>query len=423
MPGHLTHLECTYCEGTFSADEVHTTCPACGKVLHARYDLGAAARTLTRDDLAARSPDMWRYGEVMPIRDPVHVVSLGEGFTPVLRARRLGATVDCSRLFIKDEGLNPTGSFKARGLSAAVSRARELGLSRFVIPSAGNAAGALAAYCAKGGMEAHVFMPRDAPRANRTECVYHGAELTLVDGFIDDAGRLAREAAAREARAGEAVAGERSSAAARERTSGEGETTHGGLFDVSTLKEPYRVEGKKTMGYEIAEQMGWRLPDAIVYPTGGGTGIVGMWKAFAEMEELGWIGPERPRMISVQAEGCAPLVRAFHDGAEFAEPWESPETLAAGLRVPGAIGDYLVLRILRESSGTALAVSDDEILEGMWEVASLEGIFACPEGAATWSAARVLRGRGLLDPDETVLLMNTGSGLKYLDVVEGRDTS
>ena len=388
MQSYLTHLECTYCGETYSSEEVHRTCEKCGKVLYARYDMGAARSAMKRSDLAARAPDMWRYGEMMPVRDQANIVTLGEGFTPIFHAPRLGASIGCDSLYIKDEGLNPTASFKARGLSAAVSRAKELGLRRLTMPSAGNAAGALAAYCARAGMEAHVFMPRDAPEANKAECLFFGANLVLVDGFISDAGRLSRERAAQE-----------------------------GLFDVSTLQEPYRAEGKKTLGYEIAEQMGWRLPDAIVYPTGGGTGIVGMWKAFAEMEELGWIGPERPKMVCVQAEGCAPLVRAFHRGTEFAEPWENPKTLAAGIRVPGAIGDYLILRALRESGGTAITVSDEEMLVCVSEVASSEGIFPCPEGAATYAGLKKLLDQGTLQREERLLLINTGSGLKYLDAL------
>jgi threonine synthase len=388
MQSYLTHLECTYCGETYSSEEVHRTCAACGKVLYARYDIAAARKAVKREDLAARAPNMWRYGEMMPVRDQANIVTLGEGFTPIFHAPRLGASIGSDNLYIKDEALNPTASFKARGLSAAVSRAKELGLRRLTMPSAGNAAGALAAYCARAGMEAHVFMPRDAPEANKSECLFFGANLVLVDGFISDAGRLSRERAAQD-----------------------------GLFDVSTLQEPYRAEGKKTLGYEIAEQMGWSLPDAIVYPTGGGTGIVGMWKAFVEMEELGWIGPERPKMVCVQAEGCAPLVRAFHQGAEFAEPWENPKTMAAGIRVPGAVGDYLILRALRESGGTAITVSDEEMVACVTEMASLEGIFPCPEGAATLAGLKKLLESGTLQREERTLLINTGSGLKYLDVL------
>lgn len=390
MKSFLTHLECTYCHAAYSADAPHRTCPDpdCGKALYPRYDLQGAADALRREDLAHRPANMWRYFEVMPVRDAANVVTLGEGFTPLLKAERLGKDIGCTNLYIKDEGINPTGSFKARGLGAAVSKARELGIQRLTMPSAGNAAGAMSAYAAKAGMEAFVFMPKDAPEANRIEVEMSGARLELVDGFITDAGRISAERAAEM-----------------------------DLFDVSTLREPYRVEGKKTMGYEIAEQMGWKLPDAILYPTGGGTGIVGMWKAFAEMEAMGWIDGKRPKMFAVQAEGCAPIVRAFNEGSEFAAPWENPSTLAAGIRVPAAIGDYLILQALRESGGGALTVTESEILSDMRAVASLEGIFVCPEGAAIAAALRRLIADGALSADESILLLNTGSGLKYLDMI------
>ena len=390
MKSFLTHLECTYCHRTLPADAPHRTCPDadCGKVLYPRYDLQGAGDALRREDLARRPANMWRYFEVMPVLDEANVVTLGEGFTPLFKAERLGKDIGCANLYIKDEGLNPTGSFKARGLGAAVSKARELGIQRLTMPSAGNAAGAMSAYAAKAGMDAFVFMPKDAPEANRIEVEMSGARLELVDGFITDAGRISAERAAEL-----------------------------DLFDVSTLREPYRVEGKKTMGYEIAEQMGWTLPDAILYPTGGGTGIVGMWKAFAEMEAMGWLDGKRPKMFAVQAEGCAPIVKAFNDGSEFAAPWENPSTLAAGIRVPAAIGDYLILQALRESGGGALTVTDEEILADMRAVASLEGIFVCPEGAAIAAALRRLIADGALSADESILLLNTGSGLKYLDMI------
>ena len=390
MQSHLTHLECTYCNARYSADEPQRLCADadCGKVLYPRYDLDAAASSLDRDALRDRPANMWRYFEVMPVRDPANVITLGEGFTPIFQAERLGADMGVSNLLIKDEGVNPTASFKARGLSAAVSKAKELGITKITMPSAGNAAGAMTSYAAKGGIEAYVFMPKDAPEANRIEVEMTGGELTLIDGLISDAGVLSRERAARE-----------------------------GLFDVSTLQEPYRVEGKKTMGYEIAEQLGWTLPDAIIYPTGGGTGIVGMWKAFAEMEAMGWIGSERPRMYAVQSEGCAPMVRAFERGDEFAEPWQNAQTMAAGIRVPSGIGDYLILGAIRESGGGALTVSDDEIRAYMRRVARLEGMFICPEGAATAAALEKLLASGQLGADERILLLNTGSGLKYLEVV------
>ena len=391
MKSYLSHLECTSCGKTCSAEEPHRTCPACGKVLYARYDLEGVRQEVDRADLASRAPTMWRYFEVMPVHEPENVISLGEGMTPLVPARNLGAYLGCQRLLIKDEGGNPTGSFKARGISAAVSKARELGQTRLSVPSAGNAAGALAAYCAQGGMEAHVFIPRDAPQANQQECITYGAHLTLVDGLIGDAGRLSRETAARE-----------------------------GLFDVSTLQEPYRAEGKKTMAYELAEQLGWRTPDVIVYPTGGGTGIVGIWKGFQEMLALGWLDRITTRMVAVQSEGCAPIVRAFHQGWDHAEPWEEATTIAAGMRVPSAIGDYLMLQALRESGGTAVAVSDQEILQDVGAMASAEGIFPCPEGAATLAGLRRLLKDGAVDPSGTIVLLNTGSGYKYLDVLAGR---
>ena len=388
MKSYLTHLECTYCHATYPADEVIRLCAECSKVLYPRYDLAGARDALNPDELKNRPANMWRYFEVKPVLDEANVITLGEGFTPIFKAERLGDKIGASAVYIKDEGLNPTASFKARGLSAAVSKAKELGITKLTMPSAGNAAGAMAAYAAKGGMEAHVFMPKDAPEANQIEVSISGGDLTLIDGLISDAGVLSRKRAAEE-----------------------------GLFDVSTLQEPYRVEGKKTMGYEIAEQSDWELPDAIIYPTGGGTGIVGMWKAFAEMEEMGWIGPKRPKMYAVQAEGCAPIVRAFREGAEFAEPWENAQTMAAGIRVPGAIGDYLILGAIRESGGGALTVTDDEMKYYMSLVASLEGMFICPEGAATAVALNKLLVAGDLSPDENILLLNTGSGLKYLDVM------
>ncbi len=388
MKSYLTELECTYCHETYSADEPHRTCDECGKVLYPRYDLDAARVALDRSALKERPANMWRYFEVMPIRDEANVITLGEGYTPIFKAERLGREFNCSDLYIKDEGLNPTASFKARGLSAAVSKAKELGLTRLTMPSAGNAAGAMTAYAAKGGIEAYVFMPQDVPDSNRKEVSITGGRLNLIDGLISDAGRVSRQKAQEE-----------------------------GLFDISTLQEPYRVEGKKTMGYEIAEQMGWTLPDAIMYPTGGGTGIVGMWKAFEEMERMSWIDGKRPKMFCVQSDGCAPMVRAFHEGTEFAEPWENAHTLAPGIRVPGAIGDYMILRALRESGGGALTVTDDEILHYMKLVASLEGMFICPEGAATAAALNKLLADGTLSPDERILLLNTGSGLKNLELV------
>ena len=386
----LTHLECSYCGETYDHRETHRTCtsPECGKVLFARYDLEAAAAALTKEALRGRPANMWRYREIMPVLSEENVITLGEGFTPILPAGRLAAFIGVPDLLIKDEGLNPTGSFKARGLSAAVSKAKELGKTRLTMPSAGNAAGAMSAYAAVAGMEANVFMPKDAPIANQQECIAYGARLELVDGFITDAGKL-------------------SAAAAEERD----------LFDVSTLREPYRAEGKKTMGLEIAEQLDWSVPDAIIYPTGGGTGIVGIWKALDELEQMGWIGSARPKMISVQAEGCAPIVHAFEAGDEFATPIEAPHTLAAGMRVPSAIGDYLILRAIRDSGGTAITVTDAEIIESTSEMARFEGIFPAPEGGATLAGLKKLLERGDIGRDERVLLINTGSALKYMDVL------
>ncbi|RME39608.1 MAG: threonine synthase [Thermoflexia bacterium] len=384
MPVFFSHLECSLCGRTYDPDRLWQVCPDCGRPLLACYDL-AAARRLGRERLIGPEPSLWRYQALLPVRDPAHIVTLGEGFTPLLPARRLGAELGMSHLYIKEESLNPTGSFKARGLAVAISRARELGVRGMVIPSAGNAAGAAAAYAARAGIPLHVFMPRDVPAPFLAECRALGASVTLVDGFITDCGQEARRLAAEH-----------------------------GWFDLSTLREPYRLEGKKTMGYELAEQMGWDLPDVIVYPTGGGTGLVGMWKAFEEMAELGWIGDRRPRMVTVQSTGCAPIVRAFHAGETFAAPWENAQTVAAGLRVPAAIGDFLILRALRERGGTAVAVSDEALLEGQRLMGRTEGIFACPEGGATVAALNFLLEAGWVRPQERVVLFNTGSGLKYL---------
>lgn len=384
----ITHLECTLTGERFDASHPHRTNPANGKPLFARYDLDKAKATLTKDSLADRPTNIWRYREVMPVINDDNIITLGEGGTPLLKAERLAEEVGMDTVYIKDEGVNPTGSFKARGLGAAVSKAKELGQTRLTMPSAGNAAGAMSAYAAAGGMEAHVFMPKDAPIANKVECEAYGARLTLVDGFITDAGQMSQRAA-----------------------------EELGLFDVSTLREPYRAEGKKTMGYEIVEQMGFQIPDVIVYPTGGGTGIVGIWKAMDEMEQLGWIGSERPRMVCVQAAGCAPLVAAFEKGEEFAEPFPDPHTLAAGMRVPAAIGDFLVIRSVRESGGTAVTVSDEEMVDGMAEMARMEGVFAAPEGGATLAAMRKLIERGVIGRDDRVVLLVTGNAHKYLDML------
>ncbi|HEX6182887.1 MAG TPA: threonine synthase [Pyrinomonadaceae bacterium] len=386
---NVTHLECAACGRRYEARRLHNLCTECGKPLLVRYDLEAAARTLTRESLKGRRADLWRYAEVLPVEHAENIVSLGEGWTPLLTAQRLGASLGLRHLYIKDESLNPTQSFKARGMTAAVSMAKELGARRLAVPSAGNAAGALAAYAARAGLEAHIFMPKDTPRANVVECEQTGAHVTLMDGLITDCG-------AEVARRKEAE----------------------GWFDVSTLKEPYRVEGKKTLGYEVAEQMNWELPDVIVYPTGGGTGLVGMWKAFAEMETLGWIGSQRPRMVSVQSEGCAPIVRAFENGERFAAEFENAATVASGLRVPKAVGDFLILDALRESGGTAVAVSDAELLAAVREMGSAEGLFVAPEGAACVPALRKLVERGEVKEGERVVLFNTGAGVKYLESFE-----
>jgi threonine synthase len=329
---------------------------------------------------------MWRYAPILPVREPSHIVSLGEGMTPLVHTRSLGDYV-----WVKDEGINPTGSFKARGLSCAISMGRELGVQKFAIPSAGNAASAMAAYAAAAGLESHIFMPRDVPQANYIECKAFGAHVTLVDGLISDCGKIV--AARKDAE---------------------------GWFDVSTLKEPYRIEGKKTMGLEVAEQFGWELPDAIFYPAGGGVGMIGMWKAFAEMEALGWIGSKRPKMICVQAAGCAPIVKAFEEGKPRSEFWDNASTVASGLRVPKALGDFLVLNAVRESGGTAVAVSDSDMLDAGVELATNEGIFAAPEGAACVAALKKLLTDGFLKPSDRVVLYNTGSGLKYLEAYSVR---
>jgi len=388
---HVKNLECSFCHRDYEARRLQNVCTECGKPLLVRYDLKRIAKFLTRQALYARRSDLWRYREMLPVRREDNIVTLGEGWTPLLPARTLGASLGMSHLLIKDESQNPTQSFKARGMSVAVSMARELGAKKLAAPSAGNAAGALAVYCARGGLGAYIFMPRDTPRANVIECEVAGAHVTLIDGLITDCG-------AEVARRKEAE----------------------GWFDVSTLKEPYRVEGKKTLGYEIAEQSEWILPDVIVYPTGGGTGLVGMWKAFDELQQLGWIGEKRPRMISVQAAGCAPIVRAFEAGTRFAEEFENAQTIASGLRVPKAIGDFLILDAIRESGGTAIAVTDEELMEGARELARTEGIFAAPEGGACVPALRKLLARGDVKPDESVVLFNTGSGIKYLDAFEKR---
>lgn len=381
---YITHLECSHCYQEYSADQLIRLCIRCHHPLLARYNITKARLELDRDELSRRPSHLWRFRELLPVRDPRYIVTLGEGGKPVLGLNQLGRDLGLNRLFIKDEGQNPTGSFKALGLSAAVSRALELGVREFVIPTAGNAGGALAAYAARAGARAHVYMPADAPLINVMEVQMTGADLKLVNGLIDDAGREAAAAAA-----------------------------EGGWFDVSTLKEPYRLEGKKIMGYELAAAFAWQLPDVIIYPTGGGTGLIGMWKAFDEMEALGWIGSYRPRMVAVQSDGCAPIVRAFHEGADAAESWPNAATLAGGLRVPVAIGSRLMLQALRQSGGTAVAVPDSRILEAQQMLATREGMFVSLEAAATIAALQTLIADAWIHPDERVLLFNTGSGLKY----------
>ena len=383
---NVTHLECALCGLEHEARRLLNLCRECQKPLLVRYDLEHAKRTLTKESLVGRRADLWRYREVLPVESDDNIVTLGEGWTPLLAARRLGEKVGIRELYIKDESQNPTQSFKARGMAAAVSMAKELGATKLAVPSAGNAAGALAAYAARAGLECFIFMPRDTPRANVVECEQTGAKVTLMDGLITDCG---------------AEVGRRKDAE--------------GWFDVSTLKEPYRVEGKKTLGYELAEQLNWSLPDVIIYPTGGGTGLIGMWKAFEEMERMGWIGAKRPRMVTVQAEGCAPIVRAFEEGKRFADEFPNAATTASGLRVPKAIGDFLILDAIRDSGGTAVSVTDDELIDATGEIGAAEGIFCAPEGAACLPALRKMIERGQVKPDERVVLFNTGTGVKYLE--------
>ncbi|HWZ86034.1 MAG TPA: threonine synthase [Thermoanaerobaculia bacterium] len=381
MFSRLTHLSCTRCGTLYERGRRVNVCAKCGGALFPRYHV----RAIDRDAVAGRPRTIWRWHELMPVEDPVNVVTLGEGGTPLLRADRLGERSAFRDLWIKDEAANPTGSFKARGLSAAVSKAKEFGYTKIAVPTAGNAGGAASAYAAKAGMECHVFMPADTPPVFRIECERYGAKVTMVDGLIDDCGRLVAESAARE-----------------------------GWHDVSTLKEPFRVEGKKTMGYELAEDFAWTLPDAILYPTGGGTGLIGMWKAFDEMEELGWIDGRRPKMFAVQAEGCAPIPKAFAEGRLVSEKFPNAHTYASGLRVPKPFADYLILQYVRESAGSAVTVTDDEMRRACDEIGAAEGLFVAPEGGAAWAAAKKLQAAGTLDPASRVVLFNTGSGFKYL---------
>ncbi|MFL6595089.1 MAG: threonine synthase [Chthoniobacterales bacterium] len=389
MKTFLTHLECTNCGLRHEWQTLENLCTKCAKPLFPRYDLEAAGRVMTKDALKARERSLWRYREVLPLPLDVEPVSLGEGGTPLLNARRFGERFGLTSLLVKDESVNPTQSFKARGMATAVSMAKQLGATKLAVPSAGNAGGAMAAYAARAGLEAHVFMPRDTPRANIIECREVGAHVTLIDGLITDCGaEIAKRKAAE------------------------------GWFDMSTLKEPYRVEGKKTLGYELAEQLNWELPDVVLYPTGGGTGLIGMWKAFDEMESLGWIGSKRPRMFTIQASGCAPIVRAFEAGEEFAAEFPNAHTAASGLRVPKAVGDFIMLRILRESGGGAITVDDAEMIRVTRDVGASEGLFVAPEGAACFAALQPLLDQGKITRDERIVIFNTGSGIKYLDCYE-----
>jgi threonine synthase len=365
----------------------------CGSPLLVRYDLKCLRHAFSRQALASRAPNLWRYWEVLPVADRNHVICLGEGFTPLLHAKRLGTKLDMPKLYLKDESLNPTGSFKARGMAVAVSMARELGMKKLAAPSAGNAGGALAAYAAAAGLEASVFMPETTPVANRLECLLAGAQVKLVPGSIKDSARVMREQL-------------------------DPGRSPDDWFDLSTLKEPYRVEGKKTMAYEIIEQLNGEVPDALVYPTGGGTGLIGMWKAFDEMQELGWIGERRPRMFAVQSSGCAPTVRAFAAHADRAAEWDNPQTIASGLRVPAAIGDFLMLRALEQSRGGAVAVSDQSMLKGMRDLAQTEGVLTAPEGGATLAGLERLLADGFLSGYETVVLFLTGSAYKYAQALQ-----
>jgi threonine synthase len=384
LKSYLLQLRCSGCQQTFNPDRLWNVCPECHKPLLAEYDLGSVKTILSLDDLSSRNKTIWRFGEVLPVKNASSRLSLGEGCTPLVKAGRLGEVTGLKNLYIKDEGINPTGSFKARGLCVAVSRTLELGVTGLSIPSAGNAAGAMSAYAALAGLPANVYLPRDVPQSFLAECQGLGARVNLVEGLISACGKKSLEDSAKY-----------------------------GWFDLSTLKEPYRLEGKKTMGYEVAEQMDWVLPDIIIYPTGGGTGFIGMWKAFHEMEELGWIGSQRPRMVSVQAEGCAPMVKAYQTGQKEAEFWTDAKTIADGLRVPAAIGDFLILDIIRKSNGTALSVSDKEMMEGAKLLGRTQGLFVSPESGATVAAAMKLLDRKWISPSDRVVLFHTGSGYKY----------
>ena len=386
----LTHLQCTSCGRRHEWRALQNLCRACQKPLFPCYDLAAVGAVLKRESLGSREKSLWKYREVLPLPEEVEPVTFGEGGTPLLRADRFGGALGLTSLLVKDEAQNPTQSFKARGMAVAVSMAKYLGATKLAVPTAGNAGGALAAYAARAGLEAHIFMPRDTPAANVIECREVGAHVTLIDGLITDCGaEIAKRKAAE------------------------------GWFDLSTLKEPYRVEGKKTLGYELAEQLDWQLPDVVLYPTGGGTGLIGMWKAFDEMETLGWIGPKRPRMFSIQASGCAPIARAFAAGETSAAEFPNAHTVASGLRVPKAVGDFLMLKILRDSGGGAATVEDDEMIRITREVGAAEGLFVAPEGAACFAALKSLVRQNKIHPAERIVIFNTGSGIKYLNCYGG----
>lgn len=386
MRSALSHLECSKCGSTYDADAPQQLC-RCGAPLLARYDLQAAAKTFTPRNLASRERSLWRYAELLPVRDHARRVTLHESITPLAPLPRFGAQIGLSNLLLKDEGALPTGSFKARGAAVGVTRAKELGIRSFGMPTNGNAGGAWSAYAARAGIDAYIVMPRSAPQINRLECAMAGARLWLVDGLISDAGRIVAKAVAQH-----------------------------GLFDASTLKEPYRIEGKKTLGFEIAEQLDWSVPDVLLYPTGGGVGLIGIHKALRELRAIGLIGEKMPRMVAVQAEGCAPIVEAFREGKRESVAWQDAHTIAFGITVPKALGDFLVLDAIYETNGTAIAVSDDSIVQAQRRLAAGDGLLICPEGAATLAAAKQLRAQGWIAPDERVLAINTGTGLKYPDV-------
>jgi len=389
MMSYVTHLECANCGRHYEAARVHNLCAACQRPLWVRYDLEGVKRAFSKESLAGRPATIWRYAELLPISDAAKIVTLGETMTPLLPAPRLGAEFGVRNLFVKDESRMPTGSFKARGMALAISKAKEFGMTRVAVPTAGNAGGALAAYAARAGMEAYVFMPEDTPAINQKECYLSGAKTYLVNGLINDCGRIV----------------------------GEGKEVKG-WFDVSTLKEPYRIEGKKTMGLELAEQFSWELPDVILYPTGGGTGLIGMWKAFAELEAIGWLkSPRKPKMISCQSEGCAPIARAFARGERFAEKFAGAATVASGIRVPVAVGDFMILDAVRESGGSALATPEADIPKWMRLANSLEGVALCPETAVCLGALEALLAQRAISPDDRVVVFNTGAAQKYPEAV------